>query len=168
MGLNCPNTRDTSKRQFTFYLYLPRNSWHPSYRPRKDKKLSWPWSLPELEITRALETQDSAQSLLQKIIFGNSFQNLRKSRYQSSPALSNFPWFSYFLPNILSLIVETALSNNFYVKPENSTSNSHFNYCLEIVQIRSFFWCLFFCIRTESRKIRTRKTSVIGHFPSRE
>ena len=45
------------------------------------------------------------QSPLQKLIFGNSGQKLRKSIYQSFLFLSNFVWFSYFLPNILSLIV---------------------------------------------------------------
>ena len=32
------------------------------------------------------------------------------------------------------------------------------------VQIRSFSWCVFSCIRREYRKIRTRKNSVFGHF----
>ena len=34
----------------------------------------------------------------------------------------------------------------------------------ESVQIESFFWSLFSCIRTKYRKIRTRKNSVFGHF----
>ena len=32
------------------------------------------------------------------------------------------------------------------------------------VQIRSNFWSVFFCIRTEYREIRTRNHSVFGHF----
>ena len=35
---------------------------------------------------------------------------------------------------------------------------------MKIVQIRSFFWSVFSCIRTDYRKIRTRKNSVFGHF----
>ena len=35
---------------------------------------------------------------------------------------------------------------------------------MKSVQIRSFFWSTFPCIRTEHRKIRTRKVSVFGHF----
>ena len=39
-------------------------------------------------------------------------------------------------------------------------------HCVKSVQIRSFFWSVFSCIRTEYRKIRTRKYSVCGHFSS--
>ena len=35
---------------------------------------------------------------------------------------------------------------------------------MKSVQIRSFFWPEFSCIRTEYRKIRTRKNCVFGHF----
>ena len=35
---------------------------------------------------------------------------------------------------------------------------------MECVQIRSYFWSVFSCIRTEYRKIRTRINSVFGHF----
>ena len=37
-------------------------------------------------------------------------------------------------------------------------------HCVKSVQIRSFFWSVFSCIRTEYGKIRTRKNSVFGHF----
>ena len=33
-----------------------------------------------------------------------------------------------------------------------------------LVQIRSFFWSVFSCIQSEYKKIRTRKTSIFGHF----
>ena len=36
--------------------------------------------------------------------------------------------------------------------------------CVKSVQIRSFFWSVFSCIRTEYRKIRTRKNSIFGYF----
>ena len=39
-------------------------------------------------------------------------------------------------------------------------------YCLKSVQIRSYFWSVFSCIRTEYRKIRTRNNSVSGYFSS--
>ena len=48
-----------------------------------------------------LETQPS----LQKIDLDKSSQKARKTRYQS-PILSNFAVFPYFVPNILSWIVE--------------------------------------------------------------
>ena len=37
-------------------------------------------------------------------------------------------------------------------------------HCVESVQIQSYFWFVFSCIRTECRKIRTRNNSVFGHF----
>ena len=38
---------------------------------------------------------------------------------------------------------------------------------MKSVQIRSFFWSLFFRIRTKFGKIRTRKNFVFGHFSHR-
>ena len=35
---------------------------------------------------------------------------------------------------------------------------------MKSVQIRSFFWSVFSCIRTEYRKIKTRKNSMFGRF----
>ena len=45
-GFNCLKARATSRRQFTFYHYIPRNSWYSFYRPRKYERLSRPWSHP--------------------------------------------------------------------------------------------------------------------------
>ena len=46
MGFNCLKTRATPSRQFTFYHYIPRNSWYSFYQHRKDESLSRPWSHP--------------------------------------------------------------------------------------------------------------------------
>ena len=43
-----------------------------------------------------------------------------------------------------------------------------FNHCVKSVQIRSFFWPVFSGIRTEYRKIRTRKNSIFGFFSHSE
>ena len=37
-------------------------------------------------------------------------------------------------------------------------------HCVKSIQIRSFFWSVYFCIQSEYRKIRTRNNSVFGHF----
>ena len=37
-------------------------------------------------------------------------------------------------------------------------------HCVKSIQIRSFFWSLFPCIRTKYRKIRTRKTPYLDTF----
>ena len=46
MGFNCLKVTATSRRQFTFYHSVPRNSWYSFYRPQKDERLSRPWSHP--------------------------------------------------------------------------------------------------------------------------
>ena len=45
------------------------------------------------------------------------------------------------------------------------TCSSH---CVKSVQIRSFSWFVFCCVRTEYRKIRTRKSSALVHFSCSE
>ena len=42
MGLNCLKATVTSRRQFTFYRSVSRNSWYSFYRPWKDERLSQP------------------------------------------------------------------------------------------------------------------------------
>ena len=62
----------TSTRQFTFYHSVPRNSWYTFYRPRKDEKLSRPWSHPVVLNTGPLDWESSAlttRPLLQKYSF---------------------------------------------------------------------------------------------------
>ena len=44
------------------------------------------------------------------------------------------------------------------------TGNSEHSHCVKSVEIRSFFWSVFSCIRTEHRKVRSRKNSVFRHF----
>ena len=46
MRFNCLKASATSRRQFTFYHLVPRYSWYSFYRPRKDERLSRPWSHP--------------------------------------------------------------------------------------------------------------------------
>ena len=43
-----------------------------------------------------------------------------------------------------------------------SAHDTFFIHCVKCVQIRSYFWSVFFCVRTEYRKIRTRNNSVFG------
>ena len=42
------------------------------------------------------DTQVTVQSPLQKLVYGNSIQNLLKSRHQSFLVLPDFAWFSFF------------------------------------------------------------------------
>ena len=57
---NCLKARATSRRQFTFNHYVPGNSWYSFYRPRKDIRLSRPWSHPVVLNTGPLDWESSA------------------------------------------------------------------------------------------------------------
>ena len=60
MGFNCLKATATSRRQFTFYHSVPRNSWYSFYRPQKDERLSRPWSHPVVLNTGLLDWESSA------------------------------------------------------------------------------------------------------------
>ena len=53
-----------------------------------------------------METEPRVQSSSRKLNFSKNGQKVRKSKYQSLVALFNFTTFLYFLPNILSKIVD--------------------------------------------------------------
>ena len=50
----------TSRRQFTFFFYVPRNSYYSFYRPWKDERLSQSWSHPMVLNTGPLDWESSA------------------------------------------------------------------------------------------------------------
>ena len=71
MGSNCLKATATSGWQFTFYHWVPRNSWHSFYRPRKDERLSRSWSHPVVFNTGLLDWESSAlttRPLLHKVL----------------------------------------------------------------------------------------------------
>ena len=59
MRFNCLKATATSRRQFTFYHSVPRNSWYSFYRPWKDERLSRPWSHPVALNTGPLDWESS-------------------------------------------------------------------------------------------------------------
>ena len=60
MGFNCLKATATSRRQFTFYHLVPRNSWYSFYRTRKDERLSRPCNNPVVFNTGPLDWESSA------------------------------------------------------------------------------------------------------------
>ena len=60
MGFNCLKASATSRTQSTFYHLVPRYSWYSFYRPRKDERLSWPWSQPVVLNTGPLDWKSNA------------------------------------------------------------------------------------------------------------
>ena len=60
MGFNCLKATVTSRRQFTFYHSVPRNSWYSFYRPWIDERLSRPWSHQVVLNTGLLDWESSA------------------------------------------------------------------------------------------------------------
>ena len=70
-----------------------------------------------------VETQPSVQSSFQKLNFDSNCQKTRKIREQIFEALSNFTAFAYFMPNILSRIVDLKQFRS-QVKGEHSIGRS--------------------------------------------
>ena len=79
-----------------------------------------------------------------------------------------------FIVNCLLLYIFTASFSihsdkwklNFYPRAEFYSQILYLDqlHCVKSVQIRSYFWSVFSCIRTEYSKIRTRNNSVFGQF----
>ena len=73
-----------------------------------------------------------------------------------------------FYSKLLAFILPKLLNfrNSLRGAPQDELllQDSPLNYCVKSVQIRSYFWSVLFCIRSEYRKIRTRKNSVSGLF----
>ena len=63
MGFNCLKATATSRRQFTFYHSVPRNSWYSFYRPRKDERLSQPWNHDEASLKASLTVENLNNNL---------------------------------------------------------------------------------------------------------
>ena len=63
MRFNCLKATATSRRQFTFYHSVLRNSWYSFYWPRKDERLSRPWSHPVVLYTEPLDWESSALTI---------------------------------------------------------------------------------------------------------
>ena len=63
---------------------------------------------------------------------------------------------------------EFRISSIFLKKLPQIDNCINVNHCVKSLQIRSYFWSLFSCIRTECRKIRTRNNSVFGQFSRSE
>ena len=86
------------------------------------------------------------------------------------PVLSPPRKIPYSLEKPIKPEIKTMFENNFieksnsqYASPIAPILNKN-GHCVKSVQIRSFFWFIFSCIRTEYSKMRTRKYSVFGHF----
>ena len=60
MRFNFLKARAGSRRQFTFYHWVPKNSWYSFCQPRKDERLSQPWSYPVVLNTGPLDWETSA------------------------------------------------------------------------------------------------------------
>ena len=87
---------------------------------------------------------------------------------------------TFVTPTVVYSLQQPKSSSIFYFKKFVCGTNADqflTEYCVKSVQIRSFFWSVFSCIRTKygdllrkspysvrNRKIRTRKNSVFGHF----
>ena len=93
---------------------------------------------------------------------------------RSFPYISMIYWYGSLSSGTLVITVGIKIksleteSDNLVKLNSSSLNNLSMKHYVKSVQIRSFFWSAFFCIRTEYRKIRTRKNSVFTHFSRSE
>ena len=64
--------RATTRRQFTFYHSVPKNSWYPFDQPRKDERLTRPWSHTVVLNTGPLDWESSNPIVFSLLIFNES------------------------------------------------------------------------------------------------
>ena len=86
---------------------------------------------------------------------------------------SNFSCLLKKIHLLASRLYQNVAQQNLNIYQKNSRKKHTFyqflfcywtRHCVKSVQIRSYFWSVFSCIRTEYRKMRTRNNSVFGHF----
>ena len=95
------------------------------------------------------------------------FSHLTNLRFSQTIPIGRKSWSKLYPYNFFWMPPRDILKE--YSEPCQISKIEH---CMKSVQIRSFFWSLFFHIRTAYRvslqfkcgKIRTRKNSVFGHF----
>ena len=88
--------------------------------------------------------------------------------------LSTLVLYYSLLENTCNILTQTLLFGNMEIRHLVQAITPRFlmlqllilsyQHCVKRVQIRNFFWSVFFCIRTEYRKIRTRKTLYLNTF----
>ena len=147
MEFNCLKARATSRRQFTFYHQVPRDSWYSLYWPGKDESQCWPWSHPVILNTGPLDLEsstlttrpllhegwrsNSSFSFLYKTNFHwmqlqHSFQNVPKiPPVTPQSAIFGFtdPKVNYHLINHILLIFKFIYLNYVYKTRENGSLN---------------------------------------------
>ena len=102
----------TSRRQFTFYHSVPRNSWYSFYWPWKDEMLSQPWSHLVILNMRPLDWESSTlttRPLLLKV-------RGHVHKYEASlRTLKNWEkyWFCYKV--IIFNVTVLKISENMYI-----------------------------------------------------
>ena len=69
IGFNYIKVTVTSRRKFTFYHSVPRNTWYSFFRPRKDERLIRPWSHPVVSSMGPLDWQSSALTTRPLLLF---------------------------------------------------------------------------------------------------
>ena len=74
--------RATTRRQFTFYHSVPKNSWYPFDQPRKDERLTRPWRSHAVVFnTGPLDWGSSALTNRPVFVFSLLIFNENEARY---------------------------------------------------------------------------------------
>ena len=73
--------RVTTRKQFTFYHSIPKNSWYLFHQPRKDERLTRPWSHTVVFNTGPLHWGSSALTNRPVFVFSLLIFNENEARY---------------------------------------------------------------------------------------
>ena len=134
MGFNCLKATATSRKQFTFYHSVPRKSWYSLCRPRKDERLSQPWSHTVVLNTGPLDQEPAALTARPLLHCSVALSFIRTSNIWSSK--------DNFLYNI-SIILFTLLKNHInlgQVSPvKNVIFSSDFKHSYKNLKVLRFF-----------------------------
>ena len=138
MGFNCLKATATSRRQFTFYHSVPRKSWYSFYRPRKDERLSRPWSHLNLSVLVTYHKVLQCWKTWGLLCFAKAPQLEKKknAKLANCTTFSNFfancNWISnYCKQNGLQLFVLNVFETIFGVDSGNSFSKTNSKSYLE-------------------------------------
>ena len=118
LGFNCLKATATSGRLFTFNHSVPSNSWYLLYRPRKDERLSRPWSRPVVLSTEPMIAYDS------------QFFHLERLKYSSVipwlPTFFNTKAINYLLKTFIHKDKQSYLFSTYLSSLKNSTQSTSF------------------------------------------
>ena len=121
--------RATTKRQFAFYYSVSRSSWYSTDRPRKDERLSWPWSHPVVFNPGPLDRESSALTT-RPLLHSNHIPGKLYSQFMNSLYKNKTSWkhTSRFCFHLLASFIVTTFGGFGILKVSNLSRSASYNF----------------------------------------